>query len=160
MCVQGVDVQCVLQFTLIHAAGCALHRRTSRVIHRSKLYIIAIVPRFPRGNFFKEKTLRGWKNSDKRKPRAGSQEQADLIKPRGLYEELPRQPYILESERKRDHRRPGTPRPSPSFFLSFGQPKIKTKPVIFEQPGRLLLTLEKSDRRRSSLSLTIRRAQL
>ena len=38
MCVQGVDVHCVLQFTLIHAAGCALHRRTSRVIHRSKLF--------------------------------------------------------------------------------------------------------------------------
>ena len=37
MCVQGVDVQCVLQFTLIHAAGCALHRRTSRVIHRLEL---------------------------------------------------------------------------------------------------------------------------
>ena len=34
MCVQGIDVQCVLQFTLINAAGCALHRRTSRVIHR------------------------------------------------------------------------------------------------------------------------------
>ena len=40
MCVQGVDVHCVLQFTLIHAAGCALHRRTSRVIHRSKLYFV------------------------------------------------------------------------------------------------------------------------
>ena len=40
MCVQGVDVQCVLQFTLIHAAGCALHRRTSRVIHRSKLFFV------------------------------------------------------------------------------------------------------------------------
>ena len=38
MCVQGIDVQCVLQFTLINAAGCALHRCTSRVIHRSKLY--------------------------------------------------------------------------------------------------------------------------
>ena len=35
--VQDVDVQCVLQFTLIHAAGCALHRRTSRVIHRLEL---------------------------------------------------------------------------------------------------------------------------
>lgn len=34
MCVQGIDAQCVLQFTLIHAAGCALHRLTSRVIHR------------------------------------------------------------------------------------------------------------------------------
>jgi hypothetical protein len=34
MCVQDVDVQCVLQFTLLHAAGCALHRHTSRVIHR------------------------------------------------------------------------------------------------------------------------------
>ena len=51
MCVQGVDVQCVLQFTLIHAAGCALHRRTSRVIHRSKLYIISIVPSFRRETF-------------------------------------------------------------------------------------------------------------
>ena len=38
ICVQGVDIQCVLQFILIHAAGCALHRRTSRVIHRSKLF--------------------------------------------------------------------------------------------------------------------------
>ncbi len=34
ICVQDIDVQCVLQFTLIHAAGCALHRHTSRVIHR------------------------------------------------------------------------------------------------------------------------------
>ena len=40
MCVQGVDVQCVLQFTLIHAAGCALHRRASRVIHCPKLFLI------------------------------------------------------------------------------------------------------------------------
>ena len=39
MCVQGVDVQCVLQFTLIHAAGCALHRLTSRVIHRLELFV-------------------------------------------------------------------------------------------------------------------------
>ena len=39
MCVQDVDVQCVLQFTLINAAGCALHRRTSRVIHRIELYL-------------------------------------------------------------------------------------------------------------------------
>ena len=39
MCVQDVDVQCVLQFTLIHAAGCALHRRVSRVIHRIELYL-------------------------------------------------------------------------------------------------------------------------
>ena len=38
MCVQDVDVQCVLQFTLIHAAGCALHRRASRVIHCPKLF--------------------------------------------------------------------------------------------------------------------------
>lgn len=33
-CVQDLDAQCVLQFTLIIAAGCALHRSTSRVIHR------------------------------------------------------------------------------------------------------------------------------
>ena len=39
ICVQNVDVQCVLQFTLIHAAGCVLHRRTSRVIHRLKLFL-------------------------------------------------------------------------------------------------------------------------
>eukprot|EP00745_Piridium_sociabile_P017881 TRINITY_DN266_c0_g1_i3.p1 TRINITY_DN266_c0_g1~~TRINITY_DN266_c0_g1_i3.p1 ORF type:complete len:280 (-),score=-8.14 TRINITY_DN266_c0_g1_i3:149-988(-) len=38
ICVQSVDVQCVLQFTLVHAAGCVLHRRTSRVIHRLKLF--------------------------------------------------------------------------------------------------------------------------
>ena len=31
---------CVLQFTLIIAAGCALHRRTSRVIHRIELYFL------------------------------------------------------------------------------------------------------------------------
>ena len=37
MCVRDVDVQCVLQFTLINAAGCALHRRTSRAIHRLEL---------------------------------------------------------------------------------------------------------------------------
>ena len=37
ICVQDVDVQCVLQFTLIDAACCALHRRTSRVIHRLEL---------------------------------------------------------------------------------------------------------------------------
>jgi hypothetical protein len=39
ICVQDVDVQCVLQFTLIHAAGCALHRHTSRVIHRLELSV-------------------------------------------------------------------------------------------------------------------------
>lgn len=44
MCVQGVDVQCVLQFTLVNAAGCALHRRTSRVIHRIELSQISKQP--------------------------------------------------------------------------------------------------------------------
>ena len=37
MCVREVDVQCVLQFTPVSAAGCALHRRASRVIHRLEL---------------------------------------------------------------------------------------------------------------------------
>ena len=37
MCVRNADDHCVLQFTLIHAAGCVLHRRTSRVIHRQEL---------------------------------------------------------------------------------------------------------------------------
>ncbi len=43
ICVQSVDVQCVLQFTLIHAAGCVLHRRTSRVIHRLKLFSFSLL---------------------------------------------------------------------------------------------------------------------
>ena len=42
MCVQDADVQCVLQFRLIHAAGCALYRCTSRVIHRIELYFCTI----------------------------------------------------------------------------------------------------------------------
>ena len=45
MCVQDVDVQCVLQFTLIHAASCALHRRTSRVIHRTELSLFCCLRR-------------------------------------------------------------------------------------------------------------------
>ena len=32
--VQKVDVQCVLQFTLLLALSCVLHRLASRVIHR------------------------------------------------------------------------------------------------------------------------------
>lgn len=39
ICVQGFDVQCVLQFTLLNAAGCALHRHTSQVIHRLEWYV-------------------------------------------------------------------------------------------------------------------------
>ena len=38
-CVQDADDRCVLQFTLHNAAGCALHRRASRVIHRSELCV-------------------------------------------------------------------------------------------------------------------------
>ena len=43
MCVQGVDVQClcVLHFALHHAAGCALHRPTSRAIHRTELSLFS-----------------------------------------------------------------------------------------------------------------------
>lgn len=44
MCVQDVDVQGVLQFTLILAFGCALHRHTSRVIHHSKSVVLTPVP--------------------------------------------------------------------------------------------------------------------
>jgi hypothetical protein len=44
ICVQDIDVQCVLQFTLILAAGCALHRHTSRVIHRLELYTSFVDP--------------------------------------------------------------------------------------------------------------------
>ena len=39
MCVRDADDRCVLQFTLRNAAGCALHRRASRVIHRSELCV-------------------------------------------------------------------------------------------------------------------------
>ena len=41
ICVQDFDVQCVLQFTLINAAGCALHRHTSRVIHRLEWSLVS-----------------------------------------------------------------------------------------------------------------------
>ena len=34
ICVQNIDVQCVLQFTLSLAFCCVLHRHMSRVIHR------------------------------------------------------------------------------------------------------------------------------
>ena len=37
MCVQSANDQCVLQFTLLLAAGCVLHRRTSRAIHHREL---------------------------------------------------------------------------------------------------------------------------
>ena len=39
MCVRDADDRCVLQFTLRNAAGCALQRRASRVIHRSELCV-------------------------------------------------------------------------------------------------------------------------
>lgn len=39
MCVQDADDRCALQFTLRIAAGCALHRRASRVIHRTELFV-------------------------------------------------------------------------------------------------------------------------
>ena len=39
ICVQEVDVPSELHFTLIHTVCCALHRHTSRVIHRTKLYM-------------------------------------------------------------------------------------------------------------------------
>ena len=50
ICVQDVNVQCVLQFTLIHAAGCALHRHTSRVIHRLEFYLPYRSPRSVRAS--------------------------------------------------------------------------------------------------------------
>ena len=40
MCVQNANDQCVLQFTLLLAAGCVLHRRTSRAIHHRELYLV------------------------------------------------------------------------------------------------------------------------
>ena len=59
MCVQDIDVQCVLQFTLLHAAGCALHRHTSRVIHRLELYSFHRLWAAPyRHDFVRPKTTR------------------------------------------------------------------------------------------------------
>lgn len=40
ICVQNANDQCVLQFTLLLAAGCVLHRRTSRAIHHRELSFI------------------------------------------------------------------------------------------------------------------------
>jgi len=37
-CVQNANDQCVLQFTLLLAAGCVLHRRMSRAIHHRELW--------------------------------------------------------------------------------------------------------------------------
>ena len=60
MCVQDVDVQCVLQFTLLHAAGCALHRHASRVIHRLELFNSRSFVRFLEtgGSRFRARPLR------------------------------------------------------------------------------------------------------
>ena len=81
MCVQDIDVQRVLQFTLIHAANCALHRHTSRVIHRIESFtlvnVISIRSRRPRQgnlvgtfdmNFFVKKPVG---NNEKRTGRLG-----------------------------------------------------------------------------------------
>jgi hypothetical protein len=43
MCVRNVDDQGVLQFTLIHAVGCVLHRRGSRAIHRLQLFLVLLL---------------------------------------------------------------------------------------------------------------------
>jgi hypothetical protein len=40
MCVRKISAQCVLQFTPSNAFRCALHRRTSRVIHRQEYLLI------------------------------------------------------------------------------------------------------------------------
>ena len=76
ICVQDIDVQCVLQFTLIHAAGCALHRHTSRVIHRVELSIVILL----RIHLLRATTvLGGRKNARARRAVAGRKR---LIKPR------------------------------------------------------------------------------
>ena len=51
ICVQNIDVQCVLQFTLIHTVCCVLHRLVSRVIHRQE-FIFSIF-------YFKSHIIRG-----------------------------------------------------------------------------------------------------
>lgn len=59
ICVQDVDVQCVLQFTLIHAAGCALHRHTCRVIHRLELYSLFFLSRAMEARLRPQRDRRG-----------------------------------------------------------------------------------------------------
>ena len=61
MCVQDVDDQCVLQFTLVNAVGCALHRRTSRVIHR--LELVTVPRRRPGGQSSRSPFQGGGKSS-------------------------------------------------------------------------------------------------
>ena len=43
MRVRNVDDQGVLQFTLIHAVGCVLHRRASRAIRRLQLFRVFVI---------------------------------------------------------------------------------------------------------------------
>ena len=77
ICVQSVDVQCVLQFTLVHAAGCVLHRRTSRVIHRLKLCSVVL--------FMREASGRG---PDPQEAWRASQQQADMLSKRFFPDKL------------------------------------------------------------------------
>ena len=85
ICVQGVDVQCVLQFTLIHAVGCALHRRTSRVIHRSKLFSTTFSFLSDKNDLIKKKFAN--RKKEKKQPedvwRAAAVGQGLLFEPRG-----------------------------------------------------------------------------
>ncbi|KAA0708118.1 hypothetical protein E1301_Tti022007 [Triplophysa tibetana] len=75
MCVQSVDDRCVLQFTLVLAACCVLHRRTSRVIHRQELSQCSVssrvfVPTWVRGGKNGGWTPGGGKTSGSSKPTA------------------------------------------------------------------------------------------
>lgn len=57
MCVRKISAQCVLQFTPSLAAGCVLHRPSSRVIHRSELCLIfgfSSTPKFDCQSKFKK----------------------------------------------------------------------------------------------------------
>ena len=67
ICVQDLDVQCVLQFTLINAAGCALHRRTNPVIHRQECLSVCRTKTTTRSDARPSRILKRTSTSDERK---------------------------------------------------------------------------------------------
>lgn len=132
ICVQDVDVQCVLQFTLISADGYALHRRTSRVIHRLQLYS-SPVPQRDAGRWMHASVLHSSVQSIVhlygRLPVASRRSPAPVNTPHKVRDEI-----FRGSVRKLSH-----PRPSPGQVeltqlattrQPFSQPVSPLKPVF------------------------------
>lgn len=91
ICVQDLDVQCVLQFTLINAAGCALHRCTNPVIRRQECFSVRRTTTRARGErvarshdrykFYAEKrvTMRPTRSEHRRFPRVRGSRRSNRI---------------------------------------------------------------------------------